>query len=191
MSPQDMCLMATSDEASGSYWFQPLAGDLCGPLCYCGPARSATTAAYASPPTLGPSCRLLLGASSPVELWAMGPSRNRFPDSLVQDSSWRAQTSCLGWKTHQLSFCLRGAAQLREDIASLTIPLRHARAKALVALALVPTRVFFLPAATAFVSSQRKNGGSSMLDVGLKNASYSFISIKATAGTDLPLKCSS
>jgi len=49
-------------------------------------------------------------------------------------------------------------AESGEDIASLPTPLRHSRAKALVALALEPARGFFLPAATAFVSSQRKTG---------------------------------
>jgi len=71
--------MAASAEAAGSYWFQPLAGGLCSPLGCCGPVRPATTAAYASPPLVGSSCRLLSAASSPVELWAAGPSPNRFP----------------------------------------------------------------------------------------------------------------
>jgi hypothetical protein len=101
-------------------------------------------------------------------LWALHQT-----DSLEQGGSWRAQTGHLGWKAHQLSFCLREAAESREDIPSLPTTPRHLRAKALVAIALEPTRVF-LPATTAFLSSRRKTWERSMLDVDLMKASYSF-----------------
>ena len=79
---------------------------------------------------------------------------------------------------------------VQENIASLLIPLRHIKAKVLVALALEPAGSFFLPAATAFVSSQRKTGECSVLDVDLKKATYSFLSIEPTVGAHLPLECS-
>jgi hypothetical protein len=80
--------------------------------------------------------------------------------------------------------------ELREDIASLPSLLRHLRTKALVAIALEPAGAFFLPAATAFLSSHRKTGESSMLDIDLVKASYSFLSIEPTAGAYLLLEYS-
>lgn len=65
----------------------------------------------------------------------------------------------------------------REDIASLQTLLRHSRAKALVAIALEPARAFFLPAATASLSSRRKTGESSVLDIDLIKATYSFLAL--------------
>jgi hypothetical protein len=108
-----------------------------------------------------------------VHPWSSGLWALHRTDSLAQGGSWRAQTGHLGWKAHQLSFCLRGAAELREDIPSLPTLARHSRAKALVAIALEPTRAF-LPATTSFLSSRRKTGERSMLDIDLMKASYSF-----------------
>ena len=70
MSSRDMRLVAAPEEAAGSEWSEPLAWGLWGPFACCGPARPTTTAAYASPPSVGPSCRLLSAASAP---WSPGP----------------------------------------------------------------------------------------------------------------------
>lgn len=77
MYPRDICLVAASGKAAGSEWNEPLARGLCDPLGE--PARPATTAAYASPPSAGTSCRLPSAASSPVKPWLAGPSTNRCP----------------------------------------------------------------------------------------------------------------
>jgi hypothetical protein len=63
MYPRDIRIVAASDEGEDSEWTEPLARGLCGPLG--GPARPATTAAYASPHSAGPSSRLPSAASSP------------------------------------------------------------------------------------------------------------------------------
>jgi len=72
MPSRDMRLVVASDEAVGSKWSEPLAWGLCGPLGCCGPVRPDTTEAYASPPSVGPSCRLLSAACSHVELLSSG-----------------------------------------------------------------------------------------------------------------------
>ena len=72
MSVRDMPLVVASDESVDSKRSEPLAWGLCGPLGCSGPVRPDTTAAYASPPTVGPSCRLLSAASSHVEPLSSG-----------------------------------------------------------------------------------------------------------------------
>jgi hypothetical protein len=65
-SSRDMRLVAASEEAAGSMGVEPLAVDLCDPLGCCRLATPAATVAYANPPSVGPSCRLLCPAWSPV-----------------------------------------------------------------------------------------------------------------------------
>lgn len=80
MSPRDTCLLAFSNEATGSEWSKPFALGLCGALCCCRPVHPATTAAYASPPSVGPRLleawtgRLLFVATAglPALLWLAG-----------------------------------------------------------------------------------------------------------------------
>lgn len=79
MSSRDMRLVAAPDEATGSEWSETLEWGLCGPFGCCRPTHLATTAAYASPPSVRPSCRLLSAASSLVEPWASRPFPNRWP----------------------------------------------------------------------------------------------------------------
>lgn len=108
MSSRDMRLVAAPEEAAGSLWSEPLAWGLCGPFGCCGLARPTTTAAYASPPSVVPSCRMLSAAISPAEPWASRPFRT---DGRAQGDGCRAQTGRLSWKARQLSFCSRVSAE--------------------------------------------------------------------------------
>lgn len=92
-----------------------------------------------------------------VHPWSSGPQALHRTDSLAQDGGWRAQTGHLGWKAHQVFFCLWGAVESQEDIASLPTLLRHSRAKALVALALEPTRGLLLASCHCFYQLLKKD----------------------------------
>ena len=95
----------------------------------------ATTVACASPPYVGPSCRLLWAAISTVVPWAMGTSSNRCPDvgrrlAGSDDQSGLESSSAfllLTWSS----------GESREVRASPQTPLGRWRAEALAALALV------------------------------------------------------
>lgn len=79
MSKRDVRLVAALDDATGSEWSEPLARGFCGPFVCCGPTRPATTVAYASPPSVDPSCGLLSAASSPVGALGRGPLAEHLP----------------------------------------------------------------------------------------------------------------
>ena len=72
-----MHLVAASDEAAVAVGFESFAEDLCFPLGCCRLATPASILEYTNPPSVGPSCRLLCAAISPVVPWASVRSPNR------------------------------------------------------------------------------------------------------------------
>ena len=86
MSPRYMHLMAASDETASSERSEHLIRGLWGPLGCCGPAA---TPVY-NTTSVGPSCRLLSAANSPVKPWTADLSHRTVAQ--VQGDGWRAQT---------------------------------------------------------------------------------------------------
>jgi hypothetical protein len=152
-------LATTEARTCAREWTEPVATGLCRSLG--GPARPVTTATYANPPSAGPSCRLPSAASSPVEPWLAGPSLNKCPgagrrlEGSYEPSELESSSAFL-----LLTGSCGDSLEVR---ALLPNPLWRSRTEALVALALKAARAFFLlPAATAFASSRRKTGESSI-----------------------------
>lgn len=108
MSARYMRPMVASDEASRSELPAPSAKGLYGPLGCCGPARPATTAAYADPPSVGLSCRL---PRQLVLSWNPAPSTCPRTDVGTQGDVWWAQSSHPSWRARQLLFCSQGTAE--------------------------------------------------------------------------------
>lgn len=108
MSSRDTRVFTTSEEAAGSEISKPLAVGLVGPLCCCGLARPATTAAYAGPHLVGRTCRLLPAAGLPVvsnaadPSWDSGPGAGRLvaftekPSEMESSSDFLFHASCCG-----------------------------------------------------------------------------------------------
>ena len=181
MSPRDMGLAAASDGAVGSVGTAPLAVELCGPLGCCGLATPGTTVAYASPPSVGPSCRLLWVASSPVVPWASGPSSNRCLGAGRRLSGSDGQPELESSSAFLL--LTLGCREARDVQSSPPTQLGRSRAEALLALTLVAARAFFfLPATIAFLSSRRNTGESSMLPRALIKSTSSCFSVTPSAG---------
>ena len=190
MSPRDLRIVATSDKAAGSVWSEPWAWDLCDPLGCCGPARPASTAAYAYPFSVDPSYWLLWAASLPEVPWAADRHRTV---ARSQGGGWLAGSDGQSELESSSAFLLLtwNCGESGEVRASLPTPLLLSWAEALVAFALEAARAFFfLPASTAFLSSWRKTVESSMLEIASIKANSSCLGIAPTAGARFPLECS-
>ena len=98
---------------------------------------SATTAAYASPPSVSTNCRLFLAAVSFTEPLATGPSLNRY-----LGTGWRLSGSDGPSELESSSaflLLMENCGDSREVRAWLPTPLWRSRAEALISLALEAT----------------------------------------------------
>ena len=155
---EDLRPCAASIEAAGLEFTESLAVGLRGPLGCCGIARPATTAVYASLPSVGLSCRLQLAVSSPVagagQLGGDGSGAGRRAAGSVEASRVAflfPDMRCLC----ESSWCFDPAG--RDGLAPLF-------------------------AAMAFRSSWSTGGGSFTEAISFKKANYCSVSIVLTAG---------